>query len=43
VGPVGGFVEPVNKVAVFAPYLALLGVIAAVAIVVVAPWKKREN
>jgi hypothetical protein len=41
-GPVGGFVEPINKVAVFAPYLALLGVIA-VMVVAVAPWKKREN
>jgi len=41
--PVGGFMEPVDKLAVFAPYLALFGVIAAVAIVVVKPWKKREN
>ena len=39
-GPVGGVVEPVNKLTVAAPYLALFGVIAAVAVVV---WKKREN
>lgn len=39
--PVGGFVVPVNKLSVFAPYL-LLG-LAVLAIVVAAPWKKREN
>jgi hypothetical protein len=38
--PVGGVVEPVNTLAIAAPYLALFGVIAAVAVVV---WKKREN
>ncbi len=41
--PVGGFLEPVNKLTVFAPYLALFGLVAAVAIVVVKPWKKRET
>lgn len=40
--PVGGFMEPVNKLAVFAPYLALFGVLAVV-VVVAAPWKKRCN
>jgi TolB protein len=39
-GPVGGFMEPVNKLAVLAPYLALFGVIATVSVVV---RKKREN
>lgn len=38
--PVGGVLTPVNKLVVFAPYLALFGVVAAVAVVV---WKKREN
>ena len=38
--PVGGFMIPVNKLTVFAPYLALFGIVAAVAVVV---WKKREN
>lgn len=38
--PVGGFVEPVNKVAVFAPYLALFGVMAVVAVVF---WKRPDN
>ena len=38
-GPVGGFMEPVNKLTVFAPYLALFGVMAVVVVV----WKKREN
>ena len=38
--PVGGFIEPVNKLSVFAPYLALFGFAATVAVVV---WKKREN
>jgi hypothetical protein len=32
--------EPVNKLSVFAPYLALFGLAATVAVVV---WKKREN
>ncbi len=41
--PVGGFVEPVNKLGIVAPYLALFGAIAAVAIVVVKPSKKRGN
>jgi hypothetical protein len=42
-GPVGGVVEPVNKLTVYAPYLAIFGIVAAVAIVVVKPWKKRET
>lgn len=42
VGPVGGFMEPVNKLAVFAPYLALFGMVAVVAVVVAAPWKKSD-
>jgi hypothetical protein len=37
--PVGGFMEPVNKLAVFAPYLALFGVIGAVAVV----FRKRHQ
>jgi hypothetical protein len=37
--PVGGFVEPMNKLTVFAPYLALFGVVAAAVVV----WKKLEN
>jgi len=41
--PVGGFMEPVNNLAVYAPYLALFGVVAVVAIVVAKPWKKRGN
>lgn len=40
VGPVGGVVEPANKLAVFAPYLALFGVIGAVAVIV---WKRPDN
>ena len=34
---------PVDKLAIFAPYLALFGLVATVAIVVVKPWKKRET
>jgi len=41
-GPVGGLVEPVNKLAVFVPYLALFGVLAVIVIAAV-PWKKRGN
>lgn len=41
--PVGGIVEPVNKLTVAAPYLALFGLVAVVAIVVVAPWKKPHT
>jgi hypothetical protein len=39
-GPVGGLVEPVNKLTVLAPYLALFGVIGAVAVVL---WKRPDN
>ena len=39
-GPVGGFMEPVNRLGIVVPYLALFGAVAAVAVVV---WKKREN
>jgi len=41
--PVGGVVLPVNRLAVMAPYLALLGLVATVAVVIVKPWKKPEN
>jgi Tol biopolymer transport system component len=40
--PVGGFIEPVNKLAVFAPYLVLFGVLAVVVIAAV-PEKKPES
>jgi len=40
IAPVGGFMHPVNKLAVFAPYLALPGVIGAVAVVF---WKRADN
>jgi TolB protein len=40
--PVGGFMEPINRVNILAPYLALFGLVATVAIVVVKPWKKCE-
>jgi hypothetical protein len=39
-GPVGGFLEPVNKLAVFASYLALFAVVASVAVVF---WKRPDN
>jgi hypothetical protein len=41
--PVGGFIEPVNKLAVYAPYVALFGIVATIAVVAVAPWKKPDN
>jgi hypothetical protein len=41
-GPVGGFMEPVNKLAVFAPYLALFGVLAVMVIAAV-PWMKKRQ
>jgi hypothetical protein len=37
---VGGFIEPANRPAVFAPYVALLGVIAAVTVII---YRKPEN
>jgi Tol biopolymer transport system component len=40
--PVGGFMDPVNKLVVFAPYLAVFGVLAVIVIAAV-PWKKRSN
>jgi len=41
--PVGGVVLPVNRLAVMAPYLALLGLVATVAVVIVKPWRKPET
>jgi hypothetical protein len=41
--PVGGELLPANKLAVFAPYLALFGLAAIVAVGVAKPWKKPEN
>jgi len=41
--PVGGFVEAVNKVAVLVPWLAIVGSIAAISVVVVKTWKKPED
>ena len=38
--PVGGFMEPANKLTIAAPYLALFGLVAAVAIII---WKKPEQ
>jgi hypothetical protein len=40
-GPVGGYLESSNKLSIVAPYLALFGAIAAVAVVVI--LKKPEN
>jgi hypothetical protein len=42
-GPVGGYLTPVSKLSVFAPYLALLAVAATVAVAVLAPRKKTHN
>jgi hypothetical protein len=39
--PVGGFIKPVNKLGIFAPYL-VLG-LAVLTVVVAASWKKRED
>jgi hypothetical protein len=41
--PVGGYVAPVNKLAILMPYLALLGAIAAVTIIVVAARNRPKN
>jgi hypothetical protein len=41
--PVGGFMEPVNKLSIIAPYLIFFGLIVAVAVVIVKPWKKPER
>jgi TolB protein len=41
--PVGGFVEPVNRVAVLLPWLTIVGSVAAISVVIVASWKKAEN
>jgi hypothetical protein len=41
--PVGGFMEPVNKLAVFAPYVALFGVVTAIAVLIAKPRKRPEN
>ena len=41
--PVGGLVEPVNKVAVLVPWLTIVGSVAGISVVIVASWKKPEN
>lgn len=41
--PVGGFVEPVNKLGVFVPYVALFGVVTVVAVLIAEPWKRPGN
>jgi hypothetical protein len=43
IAPVGGYMEPVNKLSIIAPYLALFGLAAALVYVAVKPWKKPEN
>lgn len=43
IAPVGGFMEPVNKLSIIAPYVALLGLVATVAVVVAKSWKKPES
>lgn len=40
--PVGGFMEPANKLVVFTPYLTLFGVLAVTVIAAVL-WKKRRT
>jgi hypothetical protein len=41
--PVGGFVEPINQLAVVGSYFALAGLIAAAAVAAVAIKKRHEN
>jgi hypothetical protein len=45
VRPVGGFVEPLNTLAVLAPWLAVIGLVGFIGTVVAVAksWKKREN
>jgi hypothetical protein len=43
VAPVGGFVEPVNQLAVVGSYFALAGLIAAATVVAVIVWKRPDN
>ncbi len=43
VAPVGGYMEPVSKLSIIAPYLALFGLVAALVYVAVKSWKKSEN
>ena len=42
VAPVGGIIEPVNKLNVLAPYLALFG-LTTIAIIALVPWKKPDT
>jgi TolB protein len=41
--PVGGFIEPVNKLAVPVLWLTIVGSVAAISVVIVASWKKPKN
>jgi hypothetical protein len=42
-GPVGGLIEPVNKLFILTPYLALFGLVVAVAAAIVKPREKRKS
>jgi hypothetical protein len=42
VGPVGGFMEPVNKLVILAPWLAVIGLVGCIGTVAVVA-KKREK
>jgi len=41
IAPVGGFMEPVNKLSIIAPCVALLGLVSTVAVLVARSWKKE--
>ena len=41
--PVGGLMEPVNKLVIITSYVALFGLVATVTVVIVKTWKKPEN
>jgi len=41
--PVGGFMEPVNKLTILTPYVAAFGIVATVAVAVAKLWKKTQD
>ncbi len=43
IASVGGYMEPVSKLSIIALCLTLLGLVATIAIVAAAPWKKSED
>jgi hypothetical protein len=41
--PVGGFMEPADKLVILVPWLTIVGSVAAISVVIMKSWKKTES